>query len=62
MSEWIELTSRTDRGKVWINMSAALSVHKDAGGSKIVFPARELFVTESPENVMSRRLDARRET
>ena len=60
MSEWIELTSRTDRAKVWINMSVALSVHKDAGGSKIALPGREIFVVESPETVMSRRLDAAR--
>ena len=57
MSSWIELTSRTDRTKVWVNMEAATSVAKDASGARISLQGRErdLFVAETPETIMARR-------
>jgi hypothetical protein len=57
VNEWIELTSRNDRAKVWINLSFALSVLKEAGGSKISFSGKDVFVTESPEVIMARRAE-----
>ena len=61
-NEWIQLTSRTDRVTVWVNMGSATVIVPDSGGSKISLQGREkdLFVSENPELVMSRRADAAR--
>ena len=54
---WIQLTSRLDRARVWVNMAAATLVTPDGTGSKITLQGRdkELFVTESPDAVMAKR-------
>jgi len=54
---WIQLTSRLDRAKVWVNMAAATLVAPDGTGSKITLQGRdkELFVTERPDAVMAKR-------
>lgn len=60
MSEWVELTSRNDRAKVWVNLGAVQAIIKEAGGSKVLFEGRELHLVEAPEVIMTRRLDALR--
>ena len=62
MAEWIELTNRTDRTKVWVNMSAATSVARETGGARISLQGRDrdLFVAESPDLIMAMRRDANR--
>lgn len=47
---------------VWVNMGSATLVVPDSGGSKISLQGRDkdLFVSENPELVMSRRADAAR--
>jgi len=57
MSDWVELTSRTDRTKVWVNLDGATSVSKEPGGTRISLQGRErdLYVLESPELVMAKR-------
>ena len=60
MGEWVELTSRNDRAKVWVNLGGVQAIIKEAGGSKVLFEGRELHVVEAPEVIMTRRLDALR--
>jgi hypothetical protein len=61
MDEWIQLTSRTDRSTVWLNMAAATLVAPDGSGARISLQGRdkEVYVAEAPEQVMSRRAQAR---
>jgi hypothetical protein len=57
MAEWVQLTSRTDRAKIWVNIEMATLVAPDGIGSRITLHGRdkELFTIESPDIVMSRR-------
>ena len=37
MGEWIKLTYRNDRAKVWVNLTAVQAIIKQAGESKVLF-------------------------
>jgi len=57
MNLWVQLTSRLDRTKVWVNLGAAIIIAPDSGGSRITMQGREkdIFVAEAPDQVMARK-------
>lgn len=57
LGEWIELTSRTDRTKVWVNLAAATCIVRETGGSRISLQGRDrdVYVSEAPEAILSKR-------